>query len=118
MATDTTDDLVAGIARWAECESPTKDAQAVERMLDIVEAEFAGAPFGIERIPGKDGFEVCRRINADPQTMAIHVIAMTAHHTAETEQTILEAGAAACFAKPVDIERLAAQIESLLARSA
>lgn len=65
-------------------------------------------------MPGLDGFEVCRRIKDDPRTASIQVIAMTAHHTSDTEQTIIEAGAEACFAKPVDLERLATRIGELL----
>jgi glutamate carboxypeptidase len=72
-----TDELVSGIARWAECESPTKDAQAVERMLDIVEAEFAGAPVGIERIPGKDGFAGVLAVRAGPENGQPHALVLS-----------------------------------------
>lgn len=65
------------------------------------------------RMPGMDGFQVCRTIKADPETSATAVIAMTGYHNAETEARILECGAKRCFAKPVPPADLAAAIDSV-----
>lgn len=63
-------------------------------------------------LPGLDGFEVCRRLQADPATRDITVIAMSAHRTPEVRETILAAGAVAFLNKPIDFGRL----QSLLAQ--
>lgn len=65
------------------------------------------------RMPGMDGFQVCRTIKADPDTARTVVIAMTGYYTPETEARILECGAIRCFAKPVEPSTLAAFIDSL-----
>jgi excisionase family DNA binding protein len=66
------------------------------------------------RMPGMDGFQVCRTIKADPDTSATVVIAMTGYHTPETEAKILECGAVRCFAKPVEPSTLAAFVDGAL----
>ena len=66
------------------------------------------------RMPGIDGFQVCRTIKADPETSNTVVIAMTGYFTPETEARILECGAARCVAKPVTPEGLASQIDAQL----
>ncbi len=65
------------------------------------------------RMPGMDGFQVCRTIKADPETSRTIVIAMTGYHTPETETRILECGAVRCFAKPVEPSAIAAFIDGL-----
>lgn len=52
------------------------------------------------RLPGMDGFEVCRRIKQKADTASIHVIAMTGYFDAETSQRIEGLGAATCLSKP------------------
>lgn len=64
-------------------------------------------------LPGIDGFEVCRRIKSDPRTRGAAVIAMTAHPSPETEKTILDAGAAAYMAKPIDADKLCRLVSQL-----
>ena len=69
------------------------------------------------RMPGIDGYEVCRQLKADPDTSATIVIAMTGYHTPETEAKILECGALRCFAKPIEPSTLASFIDSLFKQS-
>jgi excisionase family DNA binding protein len=66
------------------------------------------------RMPGIDGFQVCRTIKADPETSNAIVIAMTGYYTPETEARILECGALRCLAKPMEPAVLANQIDELL----
>ncbi len=70
------------------------------------------------RMPGMDGFQVCRTIKADPDTSSTIVIAMTGYHTPETETKILECGAVRCFAKPVEPSTLAKFIDSMFEQGA
>jgi len=55
-----TDKMLDGLKRWIECESPTHDAEAVNRMMDLAAYDLAGHAT-IERIPGQMGFGGCLR---------------------------------------------------------
>ncbi|MCT4494164.1 M20 family metallopeptidase [Bosea minatitlanensis] len=48
--------LLAGIRRWVECESPSTDAAAVNRMVDLVEQDALAAKLAVQRFPGRDGY--------------------------------------------------------------
>lgn len=65
------------------------------------------------RMPGVDGFQVCRTIKADPDSSSTTVIAMTGYFSPETESRILECGALRCFAKPFEPNTLSAFIDSV-----
>ena len=54
------DEMLAGLKPWIECESPTYDAAAVDRMMDMAAYDLAGHA-AIERIPGRMGFGGCVR---------------------------------------------------------
>ena len=66
------------------------------------------------RMPGMDGFEVCKLIKGQPETKHAHVIAMTAYPSAENQQRILECGARVCLSKPLDMDQLLAEINACL----
>jgi DNA-binding response OmpR family regulator len=67
-------------------------------------------------MPGLDGFEVCRNIKGDPQTKSIKIVAVTAHPSPEAEKAVREAGAEDYMPKPLDVDRLASLISTLLRR--
>ena len=46
-----TEAMLQGLRGWVECESPTWDAPAVERMLDIASRDMAIMGATIERMP-------------------------------------------------------------------
>ncbi|WP_116135087.1 M20/M25/M40 family metallo-hydrolase [Tropicimonas sp. IMCC34043] len=50
-----TDDIIAGLKPWIECESPTWDTAAVDRMMDLVAFRCAELGATVERIPGSLG---------------------------------------------------------------
>ncbi len=52
------------------------------------------------RLPGLDGFEVCKRIKSSSDSSSTSVIAMTGYYEAETADKIVEMGAAMCLKKP------------------
>lgn len=56
-----TETMLQGLRQWVECESPTWDRAAVNRMLDLAAREMALAGATIERIPGRMGFGDCVR---------------------------------------------------------
>src|SRR3984893_8658707 len=51
--------MLQGLRGWVECESPTFDANAVDRMLDIAARDMAVMDASIERIAGRQGFGGC-----------------------------------------------------------
>lgn len=52
------------------------------------------------KLPGVDGFEVCRRIKADPQHAGTRIIAMTGYYDGDVAQRVVELGALLCLEKP------------------
>lgn len=50
------DDMIARLRPWIETESPTFDASAVNRMVEVAAYDFAAAGATIEFIPGRMGF--------------------------------------------------------------
>ena len=63
------------------------------------------------RMPGMDGFEVCREIKSKDETKHTEVIAITAYASDESEKRILKCGAIMCMPKPLDMDRLIEEIE-------
>lgn len=53
--------MLQGLRGWVECESPTWDVAAVERMLDLAARDMALSGATIERIAGRQGFAGCVR---------------------------------------------------------
>jgi excisionase family DNA binding protein len=70
------------------------------------------------RMPGLDGFQVCRTIKGDSETASTVVIAMTGYHTQETEGRIIECGAVRCLSKPIEPSAVAAVIDAVLEQAA
>ncbi len=69
-------------------------------------------------LPEMDGWEATRLLKADPATRSIPVLALTAHAMVTDREKALEAGCDDYDTKPVNIDRLLAKIEALLARRA
>jgi pilus assembly protein CpaE len=69
-------------------------------------------------MPDMDGFDVCRRLRANPTTAGIPVIMFTAKTLVGDKVTGFQAGADDYLTKPVHPDELASRVEALLARSA
>lgn len=65
-------------------------------------------------MPEMDGFELCRRLRAGVETSHIPIVLLTAKSSEEDQLEGVEAGADVFFAKPLNMRRLAAQIENLI----
>jgi DNA-binding response OmpR family regulator len=66
-------------------------------------------------LPDIDGYEVLRRLKADPATSHIPVILKTAAPRGEGHRHLgLAAGAAAYFAEPFDVQALIAAVRGVL----
>lgn len=66
-------------------------------------------------LPVVDGWEATRRLKADDRLKHIPVIALTAHAMANDRDKALEAGCDDYDTKPIELPRLLAKIEALLA---
>ncbi len=69
-------------------------------------------------MPDMDGFEVCRRLRADPNTAGIPIIMFTAKTLVDDKVTGFEAGADDYLTKPTHPAELASRVKAILARSA
>ncbi|MBU3920360.1 MAG: response regulator, partial [Alphaproteobacteria bacterium] len=65
-------------------------------------------------MPGMDGFEVCRRLKANPATNHIPVVMVTALSDAEDRVRGLDAGAEDFLTKPIDDFLLNSRINTLM----
>jgi signal transduction histidine kinase len=67
------------------------------------------------RLPGLDGWEVCRRIKSNPQTQTVLVLQMSATFVSGNDTVrSLEGGADGCLTEPCDPMVLLASIRALL----
>jgi glutamate carboxypeptidase len=48
-------DILAGIRRWVEIETPTERPDQVNRLASAVAEGYAGLPVTLDRVPGRDG---------------------------------------------------------------
>jgi two-component system, OmpR family, response regulator len=66
-------------------------------------------------LPGVDGHKLCQRIKAGGGQAAPVVIAITGLTGGGIQETIMREGADAFFSKPLDLEKLKASIDALVA---
>jgi two-component system cell cycle response regulator DivK len=66
-------------------------------------------------LPVLDGWEATRQLKAAPETRAIPIIALTAHAMSDDRDRAIDAGCDDYDTKPVELPRLLAKIEALLA---
>ena len=67
------------------------------------------------QLPGMDGFELTRRLKADPATAAIPVIAVTSYAMSVDKLSAMQAGCDAYVTKPIDTRTLPALIARFMA---
>jgi glutamate carboxypeptidase len=71
--------ILGRLRPWVECESPTFDAAAVNRMMDLAARDLAIMGARVERIPGRMGFGDCVRAHfphaAPEETPGILILA-------------------------------------------
>lgn len=87
------------------CDGPNGIAMARSERPDMILLDVM--------MPGMDGFEVCRRLKADPATEHIPVVMVTALDGRRDRLTGLEAGADDFLNKPIDDVTLFARVRSL-----
>ena len=65
-------------------------------------------------MPVTDGWEVCRRLRADPETLNIPVVMMTAQDGAEEDAKARNAGIHRVLVKPLDLGKLVDSLRNAL----
>jgi len=88
-----------------------------EQGVAMAEAQAPALVLMDMSLPGLDGWEATRRLKAAAATRAIPVIALTAHAMAGDREKALAAGCDDFDTKPIELERLLAKMEALLART-
>ncbi len=66
------------------------------------------------RMPGLDGFQVCRRVKANPVTHSTKILAITAYAEGNARERILEVGADGFLQKPFQLAALQAEVVRLV----
>ncbi|THC42503.1 response regulator [Massilia sp. Mn16-1_5] len=74
--------------------------------VDLATAHLPNVALVDIGLPGIDGYEVARRLRANPATGAMRLIALTGYGLAEDQRRVLEAGFDMHLVKPVDIAQL------------
>jgi two-component system, cell cycle response regulator DivK len=69
------------------------------------------------QMPGMDGFELTRKLKADPATAGILIVALTAYAMKGDEERAREAGCDAYVSKPIDTRALPDVVARLLEES-
>ncbi len=69
-------------------------------------------------IPDMDGYEICRRLRAEPSLQGITILAQTGWTQEEHRKRAIEAGFDGHLAKPVDFEKLKKIMEGIKAKRA
>jgi len=97
-------------AEYYEVVTASSGAQA----LDICQTQDIDIVLLDVMMPEMDGFEVCRRLKANPQTHHLPVLMITALDQPSDRVQGLDAGADDFLSKPVDDTQLMARVKSLV----
>ncbi len=89
-------------------------AQSGKEALEILALNMVDIVLLDVMMPEMDGFEVCRRIKANPQTMHIPVVMVTALDQVSDRVMGLEAGADDFLTKPLNDMALISRVKSLV----
>ena len=91
-----------------------RTAGSAEEGLGLIEAYPPDVVILDVVMHGIDGFEACRRIRANPKTLDLPVVLVTALNSREERVSGIQAGADDFLSKPVSREELLARVNSLV----
>lgn len=113
------DDTRTGLREFLE-RSGHLSVEASDGLAGLAQAE-TWHPHAIRldvRMPGLDGYEVCRRLKANPATESIPVIVVTVVQDDALNRLAYAAGVMACILTPFRLEALPTIIQTAIAGSA
>ncbi len=93
-------------------------ARSGTQALEKAEAESPDLAILDVMMPDMDGYEVCRRLRANPATTSLPIIMFTAKTTVDDKVAGFQAGADDYLTKPIHPDELASRVEAVLSRSA
>lgn len=93
--------------------TPTLAARGEEGLTAALTGQFDALILDI-MMPDVDGYEVARRLRADPRTHTLPILVLTARAQLADYETALEAGANDYLAKPFNAEELNAKLNAIL----
>ena len=115
LVVDDTPDNLTLMTALLKDDYRVKVAHNGERALRLVQGQEPPALILLDiMMPGMDGYEVCRRLKADPVTEAIPVIFLTARSEVEDETHGLSLGAVDYIVKPISPPVVLARIKTQL----
>jgi putative two-component system response regulator len=95
----------AGYRPSSAADGPSGLATVLELAPDVVLLDV--------ELPGMDGLEICRRLRADPRTVALPVVLLTGRTSVDDVAAGLDAGADDFLAKPFHEAELLARLRSV-----
>lgn len=90
------------------------EAPSGEEGVELARALQPGLILMDVGLPGIDGWEATRRLKADPLTMRIPIVALTAHALAEHRAASYAAGCDGYLAKPIEPRDVLAEVRRFL----
>jgi CheY-like chemotaxis protein len=66
------------------------------------------------QMPGQDGLSLTRQLKADPATVTIPIVALTAHAMDGDRELALAAGCSGYISKPIDTRTFGDQVRAFL----
>ncbi len=66
------------------------------------------------QMPGQDGLSLTRQLKADPATVTIPIVALTAHAMAGDRELALAAGCSGYISKPIDTRTFGDQVRAFV----
>jgi CheY-like chemotaxis protein len=115
LVIDDDDQLRAFVAASLESEGyEVRGATGGMNGLTLADAESPDVILLDLRMPGMDGYEVCRILRQGPKTRQIPVIILTVSDDPHLNREAYAAGAQACVLKPFRKEALMAAIRAVL----
>jgi putative two-component system response regulator len=119
LVVDDTPENLTLMAGLLKDQYDTRIANSGERALRVAHGDVAPDLILLDiTMPGMDGYEVCRRLKADPRTREVPVIFLTAKTEIEDEQMGFEVGAVDYITKPISAPIVLARVRTHLALKA
>ena len=113
LVVDDTPDNLALLSGLLKDDYKVKVANNGERALKIAASDHPPDLILLDiMMPGMDGYEVCRRLQDDPETRRIPIIFVTAKREIEDEKIGLYLGAVDYISKPYQISILKARVRT------